>query len=44
MPVAQNQNTEPDGYPRTVEFEPEPELFDPAKVQAEIWAATHPES
>lgn len=32
-----DQNTE-DGYPRTVDFEPDPELFDPAALQAEIEA------
>jgi hypothetical protein len=38
-----DQNTE-DEYPRTVDFEPEPELFDVNEVAAEIWAATHPKA
>lgn len=36
-----NQNTE-DSYPRTVEFEPAPELFDPAKLQRDIEATVNP--
>jgi hypothetical protein len=42
MANRQDQNTE-DSYPREIDFEPEPELFDPADLQAEIWDATHPE-
>lgn len=26
-----------------IDYTPEPELFDPAEVAAEIWTATHPE-
>ncbi len=25
-----------------IDFDPAPELFDPAALQTEIWAATHP--
>jgi len=36
-----DQNTE-DSYPRTVEFEPAPELFDPAQLQTEIDSKINP--
>lgn len=36
-----DQNTE-DSYPRTVDFEPDPELFDPAALQRDIQATINP--
>ena len=42
MPNRQDQNTE-DSYPREVDYEPDPELFDVKEVSAEIWDAIHPE-
>ncbi len=37
-----DQNTE-DGYPRTVDAEPDAEPFDQEEVTAQIWDAIHPE-
>ena len=36
-----DQNIE-DSYPRTVEFEPAPELFDPAALQRNIETTVNP--
>lgn len=38
-----DQNTE-DAYPRTVDFEPAPELFDPAKLQRDIEETVNPKT
>lgn len=35
MPDRHDQNTE-DQYPREIDFEPEPELFNPAELQRQI--------
>lgn len=38
MAVQNNQNTEPEGYPRTVEGEPDTEPFDHEETMTEGWA------